>query len=67
MPAVKKIITIPISADTPLDVEKITAVLRNIAVKVSSEAFCNVLYPKIANNPDFFKSVVNNPMLKLFK
>jgi hypothetical protein len=44
-----------------------TSVLRNVAEKVSPKAFCNVLYPKILNNPDFFKSVVNNPMLKLFK
>ena len=65
--AVKKIITIQISAEDADQLDKITSVLRNVAAKVSPESFCNVLYPKILNNPDFFKSVVNNPMIKLFK
>lgn len=64
---VKKIVTIQVSAETAEDIDKIASVLRNVATKVSPEAFRNVLYPKILNNPDFFKSVVNNPMLKLFK
>jgi hypothetical protein len=65
--AIKKIITIQISAESTEEIDKMTSVLRNVAEKVSPRAFCNVLYPKILNNPDFFKSVVNNPMLKLFK
>lgn len=65
--AVQKILTIQISAENEDQLQKITTVLRNVADKVPTDAFCNVLYNKIQKNPDFFKSVVNHPMLKLFK
>ena len=63
----QKIITIQINAATDEDLQKITAVLRNIAQNVPSDSIANTLYPKIIKNPLFFKQVVNNPMLKLFK
>ncbi|MBQ3618513.1 MAG: hypothetical protein II939_10205 [Bacteroidales bacterium] len=65
--AAQKILTMQINAETEEQVQKIATVLRNVANKVPTDAFCNVLYPKIQKNPDFFKSVVNHPMLKLFK
>lgn len=61
----KKVVTVQISAESDEELDKIASVLRNVADKVPANAFCNVLYPKIQKNPDFFKSVVNNPMLKL--
>ena len=63
----KKIVTVQISAESDEELDKIASVLRNVADKVPANAFCNVLYPKIQKNPDFFKNVVDNPMLKLFK
>jgi len=63
----QKIITIQISAETDEELQKVAAVLRNIAQNVPSENIANTLYPKIIKNPLFFKQVVNNPMLKLFK
>ncbi len=63
----QKVITIQISAETDEDLQKVTAVLRNIAQNVPSDNIANTLYPKIIKNPLFFKQVVNNPMLKIFK
>ena len=63
----KKVVTVQISAESDEELDKIATVLRNVADKVPANAFCNVLYPKIQKNPDFFKNVVDNPMLKLFK
>lgn len=63
----QKIITIQISAQTDEELQKVAAVLRNIAQNVPSENIANTLYPKIIKNPLFFKQVVSNPMLKLFK
>lgn len=63
----QKIITIQISAETDEELQKVAAVLRNIAQNVPSENIANTLYPKIIKNPLFFKQVVSNPMLKLFK
>ncbi len=63
----KKVVTVQISAESDEELDKIASVLRNVADKVPANAFCNVLYPKIQKNPDFFKNVVDNPMLKLFK
>ena len=63
----KKVVTVQISAESDEELDKIASVLRNVADKVPANAFCNVLYPKIQKNPDFFKKVVDNSMLKLFK
>lgn len=55
-----------IEAESETNAQKKIAVIDNMLNNISENAFVNILYEKIKANPQFFKKLADNPILKMF-
>ncbi len=57
--------TITIKAQSADNIKKKMDVIQNILAKLDDKVICDVIYPKVKKDPDFFKKLGNSPILKM--
>lgn len=60
-----KNVPITINADNEENAKKKVVVINNMLENISDNAFCEILYKKIQQDPQFFKKVANSPLIKM--